>query len=163
MAHLAWELAVVAAAFGLVGPGCAANGTAGAGQEVGAEEALPPTASALVIGPDELRRQAGQSVLDAMEAGLPGVRVATTLPCPTLILRGPSAVPDAPPTVYVDGTPATDTCILEDLTADEIGRVEVYPAGFTPRPGYAANPSGLVLLFTRRGASEPGPATAIRR
>ena len=41
------------------------------------------------------------------------------------------------PHVYVDGTRTTDTCVLDSLRTTDVERVEVYPQGFTTRPGYA--------------------------
>jgi len=49
----------------------------------------------------------------------------------------------------VDGARATDTCVLESLRATDIGRVEVYPQGFTSRPGYRTHAEGLILVFMR--------------
>jgi hypothetical protein len=57
------------------------------------------------------------------------------------------------PQVYVDGTRATDTCILQSLRSDDVDSVEVYPMGVTKRPGYATHAHGLILVFLR-GAGE---------
>jgi hypothetical protein len=53
------------------------------------------------------------------------------------------------PHVYVDGTRTTDTCILETLRAEDVERIEVYPQGFTTRPGYGTHANGLILVFMR--------------
>lgn len=53
------------------------------------------------------------------------------------------------PHVYVDGTRSTDTCILESLQGGDVDRVEVYPQGFTHRPGYGTHAHGLILVFMR--------------
>jgi len=42
---------------------------------------------------------------------------------------------------------ATDTCILESLRAQDVESVEIYPMGFTTRPGYASHAHGLILVF----------------
>ena len=55
------------------------------------------------------------------------------------------------PHVYVDGTRATDTCVLESLRTVDVERVEVYPQGFTTRPGYGTHAHGLILVFMRSG------------
>ena len=53
------------------------------------------------------------------------------------------------PHVYVDGTLSADTCILESLRTNDVRSVEVYPQGFTKRPGYATHAHGLILIFMR--------------
>ena len=154
--------------IGLAGlAGCAGNGALGADPAGNAEASaagLPPSAHALVLRRDQLDQQEGRSVLDAMRAGLPAVHIMEAgTGCPSLAMRGPNVFPGvSEPTVYLDGTPANNTCLLEELPAQQIARVEVYPMGFTPRPGYATNSSGLILLFSRRASDELGAAT-IRR
>ena len=51
------------------------------------------------------------------------------------------------PIVYVDGARAIDTCILESLRTQDVESVELYPMGFTSRPGYASHAHGLILVF----------------
>ncbi len=162
MVSVTWVLGTVLL-VGLVG--CARNGasegSAGDEGEDGAGE-LPATANALVLRGDQLRLEEGRPVLDALRAELPQVRIGTAGNCPSLAMRGPDRGLGQPePTVYVDGVPASDTCVLEDLPTDLVARVEVYPSGFTPRPGYAANASGLILLFTRNGSEGRGAALGI--
>jgi hypothetical protein len=53
------------------------------------------------------------------------------------------------PLVYLDGTRTRDTCILEQLRATDVERVEIYPMGVTTRPGYSTHPHGLILVFMR--------------
>jgi hypothetical protein len=72
--------------------------------------------------------------------------------CPEISLRtNVSFQSDVNPHVYVDGTRSTDTCILETLRTDDVQRVEVYPQGFTTRPGYGTHAYGLILVFMRSG------------
>ncbi len=158
--------AVVLGAALLVGlAGCAANGAPeGGGDEAdedGAAE-LPLTADALVLRADQLRMEQGRPVLDALRAEVPEIHIGTAGSCPSVAMRGPDPELGQPePTIYVDGVPASDTCVLADLPTDLVARVEVYPSGFTPRPGYASNASGLILLFTRNGSGERGAALGI--
>ena len=54
------------------------------------------------------------------------------------------------PHVYVDGTRATDTCVLTSLRSHDVERVEVYPQGVTRRPGYGTHAHGLILVFMKQ-------------
>jgi hypothetical protein len=93
-----------------------------------------------------------RSLLAAMSGKVPNFRVrrpyAST--CPEITLRGHSSIQTvANPHVYVDGTRTSDTCILDTLRSDDVERVEVYPQGFTTRPGYGPHGPGLILVFMR--------------
>ena len=75
--------------------------------------------------------------------------------CPQITLRNAVSYQSVVnPHVYVDGARATDTCILESLPAIDVHRVEVYPNGFTTRPGYSMHAHGLILIFMRNGSAE---------
>lgn len=93
------------------------------------------------------------SVLGAMTGKVPNFRVQQNgNGCPGITLRSyVSYVGLANPHVYVDGTRATDTCVLETLRTNDVQRVEVYPQGFTRRPGYGTHAPGLILVFMRSG------------
>jgi hypothetical protein len=95
------------------------------------------------------------SLLDTMRGKIPGFRLHRGPDiCPEISLRGAVSFAGlVNPDVYVDGARATDTCILESLRAADIERVEVYPMGFTTRPGYRAHGQGLILVFMRRGSA----------
>jgi hypothetical protein len=70
--------------------------------------------------------------------------------CPEITLRNHVSFSGVVnPLVYVDGTLSTDTCILESLRSGDVERVEVYPLGFTTRPGYGRHAHGLILVFMR--------------
>jgi hypothetical protein len=104
------------------------------------------TGSALSDGPG--------TVLAAMSGKVPNFRVQRRAGrCPEITLRNSVSFQpvDVSPHVYVDGTRSTDTCILETLRADDVQRVEVYPQGFTTRPGYGTHANGLILVFMRSG------------
>lgn len=91
------------------------------------------------------------SILSAMQGKVPNFRIQRhSGQCPELSLRNDvtfRAVVN--PHVYVDGARATDTCILESLRTEDVQRVEVYPMGFTTRPGYGTHAHGLILVFMR--------------
>jgi hypothetical protein len=106
--------------------------------------ALVLTGPALTDGPG--------SVLAAMAGKVPNLRVRhpAQRQCPEITLRGQGSIHGiSNPHVYVDGTRTTDTCILETLRTYDVERVEVYPQGFTTRPGYATHAPGLILVFMR--------------
>lgn len=105
---------------------------------------------AMVLTGSALRDGSG-SVLGAMTGKIPNLRVRQRSGrCPEISLRshvsytGPVA-----PHIYVDGTRATDTCVLESLRTNDVERVEVYPQGYTTRPGYGRHAQGLILVFMR--------------
>lgn len=91
------------------------------------------------------------SVLASMTGKVPNFRVQRRADaCPEISLRSHVSFHGVVnPHVYVDGTRATDTCILESLRSNDVERVEVYPLGFTKRPGYGTHAHGLILVFMR--------------
>jgi hypothetical protein len=107
-------------------------------------------ARATVLTSAQLKDESG-SLLETMSRRLFNIRVDNRFSCPAISLRGSqNTVPGVTePTVYVDGTRTVDTCILNLLNATDVARVEIYPMGFTSRPGYTTNSHGLILVFTR--------------
>lgn len=108
--------------------------------------------SATVVTAEELHDADG-SVLRAIMGKVPNMKVSFTDMgrCPAIALRSAEDIHGNDfPGVYVDGTHASDTCILESLQARDVERVEIYPMGFTHRHGYGRNNGGLILVFTRR-------------
>ncbi len=141
---------------------CAGRAVTGAGDAQPAPADGPRSASVLVLKGAQLSLQQGATVLDAIRADLPAIRITEqSQGCPSMAIRGPDTLPGfTEPKVYVDGTATGNTCVLEDLQAIDVARVEVYPLGFTMRPGYAPNAHGLILVFTKRGSDEGGPPGA---
>ncbi len=135
--------------------GCAA-GTALSGGAGAPPAASLGSASVLVLAAPQLALHQGGSVLDAMRASLPGVRISDTgAECPGIAMRGPDTLPGVTePKVYVDGTATSNTCVLAELGATDVARVEIYPMGVTSRPGYAGNAHGLILVFTRAAGDD---------
>lgn len=107
---------------------------------------------AVVLSGEALEDGSG-SVLGAMTGKVPSMRVQhVNGHCPEITLRSHvSYVGIANPHVYVDGTRAIDTCVLESLRTNDVQRVEVYPQGYTTRPGYGTHSAGLILVFMRSG------------
>lgn len=100
------------------------------------------------------RLLSGLGLLDALVGRVSAMRVQGSGACPRITLRGQKTmVGNSEPTVYIDGTRAVDTCILNMLRADEVERIEVYPMGVAHRPGYRSDPYGLILVFMRRAES----------
>ena len=93
------------------------------------------------------------SVLAAMSGKVPNFRLhgqRVRGDCPVITLRNAVSFRDVVnPHVYVDGIRATDTCVLQTTRALDTERVEVYPQGFTTRPGYGTHAHGLILIFMR--------------
>lgn len=108
-------------------------------------------AGGTVVSAHELG-QGGGSILDALQGKIPNFKIDLgTYRCPSITLRSAKDFRgDNFPQVYVDGTRAQNTCILQSMAARDTERVEVYPAGFTTRPGYGTSIHGLILVFTRR-------------
>jgi len=134
-------LALLAGCFGMDAPA--------GGSDLGAEDPHY-SAGAFVLDREDLAGARG-SLLEAMIGRVPGLQVSPTGRCPALAIRGANTVPGlTDPRVYVDGTRALDTCILDDLRALDVERVEVYSSGSTTRPGYEGSSHGLILVFLRR-------------
>jgi hypothetical protein len=105
---------------------------------------------AIVLGATDLADGRG-NILNAMQGKVPNFRIRRVRgDCPQITLRNAVSFQGVVnPHVYVDGTRATDTCILDSLRTEDIQRVEVYPMGVTTRPGYGRHAHGLILLFTQ--------------
>jgi hypothetical protein len=106
---------------------------------------------ATVLTGGELFDQQG-SVLRAMSGKIPNMKVdvGPAGRCPAIAFRRSKDIHGAnSPLGYLDGVRANDTCILVSLQANDLERVEVYPQGFTTRPGYGTSTHGLILLFSR--------------
>ena len=91
------------------------------------------------------------SVLDSLQGSVPGVQIRKQRDqCPLVTLRSHVTFESVVnPMVYVDGTRAIDTCILEALRTDDVESVEIYPMGVTTRGGSATHAHGLILVFMR--------------
>jgi hypothetical protein len=107
---------------------------------------------ATVVTAEELH-DAGGSVLRAITGKIPNMKVNYPVDrCPSIALRrSREARGGGYPDVYVDGARATNTCVLDTMQARDVDRVEIYPAGYTRRPGYGTSTHGLILIFSRRG------------
>ena len=133
----------------LVAASCASFGQGGGEAD---DSGVAHDRGAVVLTGHALEDGAG-TVLGAMAGKVPNFRIQHTgSGCPSITLRSyVSYVGLANPHVYVDGTRATDTCVLESLRSSDVQRVEVYPQGFTRRPGYGTHAPGLILVFMRTG------------
>ncbi len=112
---------------------------------------IESSAGATVLTAEELHAATG-SVLRALVGKVPNmnVRFVGGERCPSIALRRARDINGYNfPLVYLDGTRSNSTCILETLPAAELDRVEIYPQGFTTRPGYSTSSHGLILLFSR--------------
>jgi len=130
--------------------GCAALKSEG--RTVRTEGGVENVAGATVISGRALDERSGP-LLDALQGRVPGMKILNHLDqCPQISLRSHVTFGSVVnPHVYVDGTRATDTCILQTLRTDDVESVEVYPMGVTKRPGYGTHAHGLILVFMRGG------------
>ena len=72
--------------------------------------------------------------------------------CPEIEFRGRNSITaPTPPTVYVDGQRASNTCVLDLISPLDVSTLEVYPMGVSNRPGYLSTVGGLILVFTKDG------------
>lgn len=123
--------------------------SSGGGERGGEDTGVVFDGGAVVLTGPALEDGSG-SVLGAMTGKVPNLRVRKTQGCPDITLRSyVSYVGLSNPHVYVDGTRAIDTCVLESLRTNDVQRVEVYPQGVTRRPGYGTHAPGLILVFMR--------------
>jgi hypothetical protein len=92
------------------------------------------------------------NLLDALHARLPTMTVRKeTNACPSITFRGQrSSQRQNNPSVYVDGTLMTDTCILLLIAAVDVDSVEVYPSGISARSGAQRNPAGAIVVHRSR-------------
>jgi hypothetical protein len=97
--------------------------------------------------------EAPGDLLSAMIGKVPSLRVTRGAGCPQVTLRStPSTELNVmDPQIYVNGTPAVDTCVLESLRAADVERVEVFASGVANRAGYLNDPNGLILVFMKTG------------
>lgn len=133
--------------------GCATSRPYDRSTEPGGQPLSTPTAGTVVLEGDALAIDPGRTVLDAIRLAMPQVKVTgwTENHCPLVELRGKDSVwGNSDPDVYVDGTRTIDTCPLTTMSAMHAERIEVYPLGVTPRPGYPSRGHGLILIFLRR-------------
>ncbi len=135
-------------------PACARHLRYDPAQDPGGEP-LSPSANAWVLTDQELKLNPTWTVLQSIAGFVPNVQTSsdgTPNGCPRVDIRGHDTVSGSSnPIVYVDGTRASDTCVLSSLLAPQVNRVEVYPLGVTPRAGYMTSPHGLILVFMKRG------------
>jgi len=105
--------------------------------------------SAIVLNGNDLR--AGESLLYALVGRMANLEVLrSNRYCPEIHLRGRQSILNAGgPAIYVDGTRAVNSCVLDEIAPAEVQRVEVYPMG--AHSGYASDRSGLILVFMRDG------------
>lgn len=109
--------------------------------------------SAMVI-PGSQIRTGGIGLLEGLASRVSNMRVNRQSGgrCPSITLRGMrTLIGSTNPEVYVDGTPMIDTCVLDQIRAADVERVEVYPGGISGRPGYRTGANGLILIFLTGG------------
>jgi hypothetical protein len=108
-----------------------------------------PDRQATVLRGSEL---SGGSLLDALRTRLAGMTVRNQdSACPQISFRGTrSARNQGTPTIYVDNTLMSDTCILQQISTSEVERVEVFPSGITSQPSIQRNANGVIMVYRIR-------------
>lgn len=145
MVARARQLAAIAAIAALSGCAGSAAGNAPASGPEGASR----SGRGVTIAGEQLWGH-GADLITAVKSRVAGMQVQRTAHCPSITMRGQKTIlGPSDPHIYVDGTQAANTCILDMLSPTDVERVEVYPMGITRRPGYAAHPYGLILVFSR--------------
>lgn len=109
-----------------------------------------PDSSTFIVSGDELAT--GAPLLEALQRRVPSMRVVrSTGGCPIIALRGqPGRSAASSAVVYVDDTRMRDTCILLQLQAGDIDRVELHPVAAGSVGGRQGGPGGLILVYRRR-------------
>lgn len=122
-------------------PGCAALKSQG--RSVRDEGGVRSEGGATIIEGMALDERRGD-VLGAMEGRVPGMKIQRHVDqCPQVSLRSHVTLQSVVnPHVYVDGTRATDTCILETLRTDDVASVECTPWGSRRVPDTVSMPTG---------------------
>ena len=113
----------------------------------GAARAAPTATRTIILRGERLWGEAGV-LLDAIERGVAGTQIQRAAPCPKIALRG-STTGATNPAIYLDGALVGNTCILTALRPADVERVEIYPIGVSPHPGYGTSAHGLILIFLR--------------
>lgn len=128
---------------------CASLAACASGQTAESDGEPIRDASAIVVRGSDL---AG-NLLDGLQTRIPSMRVSTPAgECPRIVFRGPRSIRNqGNPSVYVDGTLMRDTCVLNQMSAQDVDHVEVYPSGNTSHVGVQRNPFGLILVYRVRG------------
>src|SRR5687768_17470274 len=87
--------------------------------------AAAPSTSGTVIKGSEL----GGNLLESMRGRVGAMTIGyPPNACPAITFRGARSIRNqANPDVYVDGTRMLDTCILQQISANDIDFIEVYP------------------------------------
>jgi hypothetical protein len=105
----------------------------------------------MIFTPDE--HSAGRTVLYLIQTRMPNVQIRPASPCPDLEFRGRRNLQRAtPPTIYVQGQRASNTCILESLSMADVERVEVFRQGQGfHSAGFAGGAGGTILIYLKDG------------
>lgn len=151
------SLSATVTAFALVVL-AACSGTPSQSGTVDARSANERYGNSIVLDGNQLRTSGG-NLLGAMTGRVSSLRVNRQMgQCPLVSFRGVRTLSRTEGAgVYVDRSRFADTCILERIRVRDVQRVEIYPSGFTSRPGYAPNPHGLILVFLRTTAQGQFP------
>jgi hypothetical protein len=138
-----------ALAFGVLTMGCATAAPERSAQT--GDEQPVRGGSAIVIDGAQMQGR-GLTLLRLLSERVTGMSVNYSGPCPSIAMRGTKSLFGSnDPLIYIDGARALNTCVLDDLSASIVKRVEVYPSGVAQKPGYDSSRNGLILVFVVDG------------
>jgi hypothetical protein len=108
-----------------------------------------PDRSGIVIRGSEM--SAG-TLLDGLRTRVPAIMIGRQSgACPAIIFRGQrSMLGQGNPSVYVDNTLMSDTCILAQIPTADVDWVEVYPGDSAGKAGMQRNPFGSIFVYRLR-------------
>lgn len=90
------------------------------------------------------------NLLDGLRMRVPTMMVGNRQAgaCPQIMFRGPRSIRNqGNPSLYVDGALMVDTCILTQITAADVERVEIYT---NSNAGSQRNPFGTIMVYRLR-------------
>jgi len=130
-----WQVLCAAA---LLSAGCGARGEP--------EDGPGRAGGMVVLDERQLANRAG-TLLRVLQQNGP-MLVRETAGCPEITFRGSKRFHGhSTPSIYVNGMRAVNTCVLDEFSAADVRRVEIYPSGMTSHPQFRGSADGLILVF----------------
>lgn len=122
--------------------------TAACGKTAGTTAQAAPDTPAIVVRGTDM----SGTLLDGLRARVPTMRIRIERDaCPFIVLRGQRSLQrQGNPSVYVDGTLMTDTCILQLIGSSDVDFVEIFPGGASAREATQRNPFGAIFVHRVR-------------
>lgn len=120
---------------------------AGCGQAGEVESRPGRRGGVVVLDERHFANRAGTLLRALQQSGSP-MLVRETAGCPEITFRGSKRFHGhSTPSIYVNGMRAVNTCVLDEFSAADVRRVEIYPSGVAARAAYENSADGLILVF----------------